>query len=158
MAGVPRLAAPLLIVSWTRPRYEVRHVIAAVCIVVLGACGSSGGDTSSSLREVAEPPAVTISMTEYRFAPARVALPAKTEVAIELRNDGGLEHDWALLSTPIEDEAVLGTAVVLARAQVNPGGTRRLTFTVPDAGVYQVVCTIPGHLSQGMTGTLEAQP
>lgn len=46
-------------------------------------------------------------------------------------------------------------SVIAATALVGAGETAEVTFTVPQKpGVYQFVCTFPGHFVMGMKGTL----
>ncbi len=135
--------------------------VAVLLIAITTACSgeSSAPDetapTTTTTTEAAPTDAV-VAMSEWRFGPAAISLAAGTEVTLELRNDGALLHEWALLTTEIEDEAGFGDDLVIVRRAVNAGAVDTVTFTVPAAGTYQFVCPIPGHLAQGMEGTLTA--
>lgn len=98
----------------------------------------------------------TISLAEWRFAPAALTLPADSPAVLELRNTGGLAHEWALLSAVIAGESEFSDDNVAARLRLEPGATARLEFIVPERGDYQVVCPIGGHFSQGMVGSVTA--
>ncbi len=135
--------------------------MAVVLIAFSAACSDSSPAptaTATTAATTTEPAgsAVVIAMSEWRFGPAAVNLAAGTEVTVELRNDGALLHEWALLSAEIADEGGFGDELVIVRRAVNAGAIDTVTFTVPAAGTYQFVCPIPGHFAQGMEGTLTA--
>ncbi len=44
--------------------------------------------------------------------------------------------------------------VIAATKLVGPGESDAVTFTAPAAGVYDYICTFPGHALAGMRGTL----
>ncbi|MGD9712591.1 MAG: cupredoxin domain-containing protein, partial [Thermomicrobiales bacterium] len=74
------------------------------------------------------------------FDLAAVAIPARTDVIIELRNEGAAPHNFSI------DE--MDVSVDIA-----PGETRYVVINAP-AGEYEYYCDIPGHREAGMTGTL----
>lgn len=71
-----------------RPRLEVLLTAAAAGALILSGCG--GGDGGASVS--GEP--LTISMTEYAFAPDDITIAAGEEVTLELVNDGTLPHEF----------------------------------------------------------------
>ena len=44
--------------------------------------------------------------------------------------------------------------VIVSSKMLGPGETDSVTFTAPAAGVYDYICTFPGHAMAGMRGTL----
>ncbi|MET0287756.1 MAG: plastocyanin/azurin family copper-binding protein [Polyangiales bacterium] len=88
----------------------------------------------------------TISLQDFKFVPAN---PTVTSGAITLcaRNDGRSQHDLVLRGS---DQAVLGKTETL-----DPGETGRFQVTV-STGSYVIFCSLPGHESLGMKGTVTA--
>jgi azurin len=48
----------------------------------------------------------------------------------------------------------LAGEVIVATKLLGPGESDTVTFTAPAAGVYDYLCTFPGHAMAGMRGTL----
>ena len=122
-------------------------IMAALLVLLLTACG----------RESSEPVALTFDGNDlFQFNPASASIPAGAEVTVTFNNVGVLEHNWVLIPNNVDplqatnqdglSEAVSGS--------VAAGGSVTFTFTAPAPGVYQFVCTIPGHAAGGMVGTL----
>jgi uncharacterized cupredoxin-like copper-binding protein len=74
------------------------------------------------------------------FEPEDVSIPADTDVAVSLPNEGVTPHNFSI------DE--LGIDVDIA-----PGATEQVVINAP-AGVYEFYCNVPGHREAGMVGTL----
>ena len=85
---------------------------------------------------------LTVAARDVRFTPADVRVTAGQTAALTFRNDDPVFHDWE----------VQGLANVDAGAR--PGQTRKIRFTIDDAGTYRILCTVPGHAEAGMVGTL----
>jgi uncharacterized cupredoxin-like copper-binding protein len=120
--------------------------IMATSILVLGACG---GSTKN---------AISVTTTDFKFAPTTWTVAAGQPVALTLKNSGALEHEWVLLkkgmdvTMPFDDD---DEAKVFWEIEAKPGETKTETFTAPgEAGTYKVVCGTPAHLEQGMAATL----
>jgi len=134
--------------------FVLRGVLITIVIVfATSACGSAQQPASTTPAENSD---LTIALTRYRFGPADITLPAGDTVTIEVRNFDTLDHDWALLTTTIESEAEFRDDMIAEKIPVKVSAVEQLSFRVPAPGVYQIVCTIGGHISQGMIGTLTA--
>lgn len=125
-----------------------RYALAAVLLtaaLVLAGCGPQSVSFSSS-------------MTEFEFDPPRWQAPAGAEVTLTLTNDGSVVHDWVLMPRGYQVEPPAGEETLqqaLVEFSVEAGETETFTFTAPgEAGEYAVICTEPGHLEAGMSGTL----
>lgn len=98
------------------------------------------------------------------FTPDRLACAAGAAVTLQFHHAGTISHDphdWVLLKPgtmaaflAVADRAPDGSdgvtkdnaAMILARTPPCPlGGTVQVRFTAPPAGVYDFVCSIPGH-------------
>lgn len=119
-------------------------LLTAAAILIAG-CGPQTASFSSS-------------MTEFEFDPPQWTVPAGAEVEVTLTNDGTVVHDWVLMprdyevSPPADEEEA---QMALAEFSVEAGETETFTFTAPsEPGEYPVICTEPGHLEAGMSGSL----
>ncbi len=86
----------------------------------------------------AEP--VTVVSHDIFFDPKEITIPADTDVAFILPNEGVTIHDFSI--------DALGISV-----SIDPGATQEITINAP-AGTYEYYCNIPGHKAAGMVGTL----
>jgi uncharacterized cupredoxin-like copper-binding protein len=131
-------------------------LLAATLTVV--AC-SGGAETATGPQEV------TLVATDIAFDQERIEVIAGQPVALNLRNDGVLEHDFSITHIPaempaddhaeddghdmghMEEQPELHTAAM-------PGASSTFTFTPTAPGEYTYFCSVPGHREAGMDGTL----
>lgn len=97
-------------------------------------------DSSQGSAAIPGVPEVTVVATEFAFDPLMIT--ARGAVNITLVNQGSLFHD---LTIP-----ALGVRVV-----ARPGEQSTVGLSGVAAGVYEIVCSVPGHADAGMVGTLE---
>jgi uncharacterized cupredoxin-like copper-binding protein len=121
--------------------------ILASSLVVLTACGGGDGGTATDAADgvAASAGGVTIEATEFAFDPEDFSLPADEATDLTLVNKGVVEHDIVV-------EELDDVELVFADA----GETVTESVTVP-AGTYTFYCSIPGHRSAGMEGTLTVE-
>jgi len=103
---------------------------------------------------------------------------AGQKVTLDFKNAGKLpaaamSHNVSILK-PGTDVQAFGTAAISAAATehippamkddviahtklLGPGQSDQITFTLPDAGVYDFICTFPGHFGT-MHGQIVAEP
>ena len=122
-----------------------RFTVLATTAFAIAACGSGAADGDEG--NVSETPSAAASTLEVEagdlyFDPAELSASAG-EIAVELDNVGAIEHDFV-----VEEE---GDAVVV---QASPGETVTGTIELDD-GTYTFYCSVPGHRSAGMEGTLD---
>jgi nitrite reductase (NO-forming) len=101
---------------------------------------------ASGNQPLAAPPAglatnVTITASEFKFSPAKLQVEVGQKVALTFQNTGAVEHDVTIPSAGVS---------LPARAGQTASG--EVTFDKP--GVFDFICSIPGHKDAGMTGTL----
>jgi uncharacterized cupredoxin-like copper-binding protein len=89
-------------------------------------------------RSHASAAAVTVTATEFKFKLSKLSVPHGT-VVFTVVNKGKIQHDFKIngKKTPL----------------IKPGKTTKLTVTFK-AGKFKYLCTVPGHASLGMKGTL----
>jgi plastocyanin len=86
-----------------------------------------------------------VVMTEYEFTPRN--LTVRSGVALTVRNEGEIAHNLTVEPSRTSGEKLIGTDSFLG------GRSEKLKVDIPP-GRYAMVCTVPGHLQLGMTGTL----
>lgn len=96
-----------------------------------GASGGGGGGTE-----------VPVGLSDFKFTPASVEIPANTKVVLKLKNTGTVEHDFVVEK--------LGVKITV------PRDAKEHEYSVGPlaAGTYDLVCTVVGHKELGMTGKL----
>jgi uncharacterized cupredoxin-like copper-binding protein len=94
------------------------------------------------------PTPVGISAREFRFGVYRETVPTGA-VTLIVHNFGEDDHDVA----------VRGPRGYRSKTSevVDPGTTLRYTVHLRRRGTYTLVCTLPGHLAQGMKATLRVR-
>jgi plastocyanin len=134
---------------------RVIRILAVVAIAAtFGLAAGCGGDDDDD-EEAAAPAtapeeaaggggATEISMTEYAFDPEDATVSQGD--TITATNDGELPHNYTIEADG--DEVTTGDA--------DPGGSGELTVDLAP-GEYDVLCTIPGHAEQGMTGKITVE-
>lgn len=131
-------------------------LVFAVLGLILSACtGSPAADA---------PQEVVVTGTDLAYDTERIEVEAGRPVALTLRNDGALEHDFSVMHIPAdipaaeeeEDGHDMGHMDEMPELHVSamPGESNSVTFTPTEAGEYHFFCTVEGHEAAGMSGTL----
>ncbi|MEY2517053.1 MAG: hypothetical protein QOJ89_4411 [bacterium] len=102
---------------------------------------------------------ITVTSTEYAFAPAAITATAG-KLTITLDNKGTMVHELVVLKG---DEAASALKVSGGRvsektavgevSETAAGAAKSSTITLKP-GHYIIVCNVPGHYQDGMRGTL----
>jgi hypothetical protein len=100
--------------------------------ILLGACGGS-----------TEPPPLETILTalDINWDTSNIDALVGQTITITLVNEGALDHNFKI--------AELGIDIDIAA-----GATEVTTFVVPQAGIIDFTCNVPGHLEAGMVGTI----
>lgn len=123
----------------------IRLAIAVSVLGVLVAACGGGGST------------IEATATDFAFAPSTWTVTAGEEVTLRLTNDGTEEHEWVIMSTPINSGGEFTEEAVVWEMEADPGASAQETFTAPAAGTYQIICALEGHFDSGMQGTLTVE-
>jgi len=85
-------------------------------------------------------------MTEFKFTPSDIQVPAGTVVFFLVNDGNGISHDMAIRDS---------SGKTIARSDLLSAGDSTV-FTVDNlaAGTYTIFCDQPGHEASGMHGTL----
>lgn len=122
-----------------RRRRRIRWVVVGAVVAVL----ALGGVLFLPISNDDGPPPVEISMVEYAFVPAETT--AEPGQGLAITNDGAISHSYLIID--------------LAKGTELPAGGEG-TLTLPDdvePGTYRVICDLPGHVEEGMVGSLVVQ-
>ena len=116
--------------------------------------GGGGGETASG----GPSDSLEIVAIEFAFDPVEAEVFADQEAAVALVNDGSVEHNWTVLEagTTIGSESEFEESMVLEAVGAAASGETAEGAITLEAGEYQVICTISGHLDAGMQGTVVA--
>ncbi len=86
---------------------------------------------------------------------------AGERATLRMMNESNEEHEWVLLKEGAQVTMPFDAddeAQIAFESEVEPGSAKVSFFTAPATpGVYRIVCGLPGHLEQGMEGTLVVQ-
>jgi plastocyanin len=124
--------------------------VAAVALLV-GGCGGgeSGSEHSDSMKSMdptmsmaspsAAGPVLAVTGDVYSFTPKALKASAG-KATIRFTNKGVVEHDFVIKALGVKLHA-------------QPGKTVEAVVTLKP-GTYKSFCSVPGHLQNGMQGTL----
>lgn len=126
-----------------------------VLVLLVAACGDDEGEDTTATGAPA-PESVTVGLDDFLFEPSTLTVTADAQVSLTAINSGGSEHTWTLLTEGDDVVTAVGLdpARVIVSVEADEGASATGTFTSPAPGIYQVICTITGHLELGMEGTL----
>ena len=102
---------------------------------------------------------LNVTATDKGYDSTTYTVPAGKEVTLNLTNTGVLEHEFAILKKGEHVTPPFGEKdedkILWELDGVEAGTTKSATFTAPtEAGEYDVICGIPGHIELGMIATL----
>lgn len=117
-----------------------------VLVLTLTACGSNKTT-------------LNVTATDEGYDSSTYTVPAGKEVTLNMTNKGVLEHEFAILKLGEHVTPPFGEKdedkILWELDGVEAGTTKSATFTAPtEAGEYDVICGIPGHIEKGMIATL----
>ncbi len=119
----------------------VALVLSGGALIVAAGSGSGGAVPAASIpSESTSPASVAVELSEFAISPSAIEVAAGG--TLEVTNAGAIEHDLE----------VVGTSVITPMLGAGQSATLELGDLAP--GVYDVICTVSGHDSAGMTGTL----
>ncbi|MGE5373721.1 MAG: cupredoxin domain-containing protein [Bacteroidota bacterium] len=128
---------------------KIPFVVCMVMSLILASCGGKASGPSTK---------IDVTMTDFQFQPNAFTVPAGQEITLNAKNNGGVVHSFVIMNkgqsagTEFTDQ---DQPNVYWQVEIQPGGSTDTTFMAPaDAGDYEVVCHVPGHLQAGMVGKL----
>lgn len=149
-------------------KLEILGVTLAVVLLVFGLAAGAAKEQK-----------VTITLTDFKFTPAKITLRVGVPAEIALVNKDKVEHEFMVYATPkgkipdwdeyamantyfknmgeVEGEfegigAVAGTSVF--EVEVKAGKRAELIFTPTRKGTFEIGCHVEGHYEAGMKAVL----
>ncbi|PSG96311.1 hypothetical protein BRD56_11515 [Thermoplasmatales archaeon SW_10_69_26] len=151
----------------TRARCALLVAVIAGFALASGLVAAQEGDAAED--ELTGPTEATIEVRlgpgqddPFATHPEEMTVGPNTEVTFHVVNVGGVAHDFAFLSQDFEhaEEDVRqredGNGEAVKTPLLDPGEEYNLTVTFGEdyEGEVGYICSVPGHQSQGMEGTL----
>lgn len=96
-------------------------------------------ETSSGAKEF------TIEGSEFSFSPASITISAGEKVKLTFENQGRAPHNLVVEGLGISTRTI------------GSGQTDAVEFTAPASGTYIFFCSVPGHKTAGMEGSLKVE-
>ncbi|MEW6093090.1 MAG: cupredoxin domain-containing protein [Chloroflexota bacterium] len=102
---------------------------------------------------------IDVELSDFSISPAQLIVPAGSEITLQVANTGSIIHDLTIMKFGVDvgdkyDEEDQDN--IYWEIEIQPGEAKTVQFMSPnEPGMYQIVCSIPGHLQAGMVGTLE---
>jgi len=115
--------------------------VMALALAAFGLRSTSASGAASSGDSASGPATVEVTVSEFRFSPLMITLPAAGGT-LNISNTGSAVHTLAVPE--------LG----LSSGNINPGTTAHLKVGAVEAKMYEVQCEIAGHAANGMTASL----
>jgi plastocyanin len=122
---------------------RIRTLFPALLIGLVG-CSSSPAETPPPSVDAPLADAITISVADFMIDPSEVEASGPT-VSFEVTNDGPTPHNLT-----VRDES---DEVVMATADLSVGESETVSAEL-EPGTYTIFCSLAGHESLGMSGTL----
>lgn len=98
---------------------------------------------------------ITIKTENMKYSQAQIVLENNQPVTLILENQDIVEHDIEIRIPTISGSDLKhnhGNEKNLVHLHAESKSTENLTFTPVGTGVYEFICTIPGHKESGMIG------
>jgi len=127
----------------------VRYLFPVV-VLALAACSSSPTGPTDAATESSQfpaPEAVEVSVADFMIEPSTYEVDGPT-VSFAVTNDGPTPHNFTVRD--LDDQ------VVMATSDLAIGASETITADL-EPGDYTVFCSLAGHESLGMSGTLTVE-
>lgn len=118
-------------------------LVALALVLALAACAAPDGDASAPAAGP-EGDALSVTVSDFTIDPSELSVTGST-VTFEVLNDGPTPHNLSVRDADGE--------VVMATADLGTGETETITAEL-EPGEYTIFCSLGGHESLGMGGTL----
>jgi uncharacterized cupredoxin-like copper-binding protein len=145
------------LISMTDHRRERAVFILAFVVLVIGA-GAAAGTALARTSNRATAIATTVSViagkpSELAFKLTKSSELPLGQIAFKVTNEGVSPHDFKICKVPVATTAHNACAGVGTKI-LKPGQSAVLVYKFTKKGVYEYLCTEPGHAAAGMKGQL----
>ena len=104
----------------------------------------------ASLANAQAATAVKVTLSEFTVEMSGTTLAAGTKVTYTITNNGKIKHEMVLEKEGVTDEPLAFNGTEQEAEDIEPGTTRTVEWTIPEAGKYQLACHVEGHYEAGM--------
>lgn len=150
-------------------------VVAVFALLALAGCGGTPAQPAQSEEGAGTVLEISTDGEALAFSTTSLETQAGEPVTLRFTNSStALQHNWVLVDGGEDVAQQVNQAGVAAGPEqayvdesagnviahtelLDPGAVGEVTFTAPDAGTYEYICTVPGHYPL-MRGTLTVQP
>ncbi len=105
----------------------------SLAVVAIFLVRDGGGDASAG----PAPASIDVELGEFSITPSSLDIPAEG-ARLRVTNTGSMVHNFAVPQLGIDT------------GDLNPGASTTVTVDGGEVGMYDVICTIPGHADSGM--------
>jgi LPXTG-motif cell wall-anchored protein len=127
-------------------RYLIGVIVALVSALAFASLASARAATE-----------VKVALSEFKVELSDTNLAAGTKVTYTITNNGKVKHELVLEKEGAADAPVEFNGQGQEAEDIEPGTTRTVEWTIPEAGKYQLACHIEGHYEAGMTTSFTAE-
>jgi uncharacterized cupredoxin-like copper-binding protein len=118
-------------------------IIAMLAVaLVVGACGTTGGQSSGN------PTEVQLTLSEFKIESPQTTFTTGTPYRFVIKNEGTVPHNWSIMPRGETDESQ--ALIKVGEDQLPPGATVTQEFTFTQTGDFEFACHLPGHYEAGM--------
>jgi uncharacterized cupredoxin-like copper-binding protein len=121
-----------------------------VIIALLAAGAVVGAIVHTNVGSGTTPLTVHVTLMDYMVMPAQRHLPVGKPITFVVTNRGHHTHELVLERANAVDKALRYHGRTYEAADIKPGATRRVTWTVPRKGTYKLACHLDHHYQMGM--------
>ena len=117
-------------------------IVAAACSAPDGAIAPAGAQAVAG--QAAGSSSISVMLSDFAIEPSELQAPAGSALTIDVMNHGAVAHTFGVVT----GDRTYATSLIA------PGASATLSVPALSDGTYDVKCTVPGHDTLGMTGTL----
>ena len=118
------------------------QLLSPILLLAIVACSAPADSEALAPETTAD--ALSVNLMDFMIDPSELAATGPT-VTIEVTSDGPTPHNLTVRDGAGE--------VVMASADLSAGGSETITADL-EPGDYTILCSLAGHESLGMSGTL----
>ena len=117
-------------------------------------------ETDPLNEDAANKKSLLIKTDEFFYPPNTVKIEAGKEVTLWIENTDNIEQDLEIVdckadnTVDVSDPHNHNQTNNTIHLHAGPGENQSVTFTPTEPGLYQFICTLPGHKESGMVGTV----
>ena len=141
------------------PRRLPIAAIVACTLVALAACGGEetlSGPIIDPLVDATAEVTVAIELRDIEFSEEKLTIEVGTVVEVQITNSGSLRHDFTIqrVAAEVSANGQQKRGKFDVHVDLKKDQSETLLLRVTEPGEYTFFCSVPGHRSAGMEGTL----